>query len=332
MAETTDVELLPSRISPSRITDFKQCPKLFHFKTILKIPTPGSIATARGTTAHTVLERIFDLAHEHRTPEMAQLFVEPAWQTMLEPRGDRAAVDPQSPEFLIREAGGLWADLLDDDSERATHLDERAAEYATLAPRGSDEEHEVIDGARKAVATYFLVERPANFDPEDRELHVEAVIDGLAVHGFIDRLDRYVTTEGEERWVISDYKTSKPPSPQDRGRTYFKDRFFAMKIYALLLTEEIGVTPYSLRLVYLGPSPMPTTNTIDQRPPLQASNVVKLLVTDEVLAETRAELAEIWGSITRSAESSTWRPTTGPLCDWCHFKDNDTNPCPAFRS
>ena len=329
MAERTDVELLPSRISPSRVSDFKQCPKLFHFKTILKIPTPGTVATARGTTTHTVLERIFDLAHEHRTAEMAQLFVEPACRTMLEPVGDRSVVGPETPEFLIREAGGLWADVLATNPDRQDILLERAAEYVEIAPPGSRQEREVIDGARRAVDTYFLVERPANFDPEDRELHVEAEIDGLAVHGFIDRLDRYLTSDGEERWVISDYKTSKPPSQRDRERSYFRERFFAMKIYALLLSEEIGVIPYSLRLIYLGPSTA-TNPAQGDRPPLQPTNVVPLLVTDQVLEETRRELMELWEKITAAAVSGRWPTTTGPLCDWCHFKNNETNPCPAF--
>ena len=66
------------------------------------------------------------------------------------------------------------------------------------------------------------------------------------------------------------------------------------------------------------------------RPPLQPTNVVPLLVTDQVLEETRRELVELWEKITAAAVSGRWPTTTGPLCDWCHFKNNETNPCPAF--
>ena len=56
-------------ISPSRAGDFKQCPLLFRFRAIDRLPEPVTPPQARGTTAHLALERLFDLAAAERTPE-----------------------------------------------------------------------------------------------------------------------------------------------------------------------------------------------------------------------------------------------------------------------
>ncbi len=66
-------------LSPSRASDFKQCPQLFKFKAIDKIETPPTIYQARGTTAHLALQRLFDDAAAARTPDrLFDLFRE-AW-------------------------------------------------------------------------------------------------------------------------------------------------------------------------------------------------------------------------------------------------------------
>jgi putative RecB family exonuclease len=59
-------------LSPSRASDFKQCPLLYRFRTIDKLPSPPSPAAARGTLVHAVLERLFDLPADERTPAAAQ--------------------------------------------------------------------------------------------------------------------------------------------------------------------------------------------------------------------------------------------------------------------
>lgn len=321
------------RLSPSRIADYEQCPKLFEFKTIQQISTPPTEATTRGSLVHTVLERLFDLAPEHRTEAVALEFVEPAWRAMCHPLVERSSVADGSPEALIRDAEGLWADVEDDGDWRRGAAIRSAAEYLELFPAGSDAERSIVEGAKEAVRTYFLVERPANFEPEGREDHVEAELEDLILHGYLDRLDRYVTAEGEERWVISDYKTSSPPTAKDRSRPYFESRFFAMRVYALLLRETADIVPHSVRLIYVGPdkagTPPPPAAT-DGRPPRQATNVARRELSDEDLDETRQRVLSIWAEIKRASAKQEFPPKTGPLCNWCHFKENDEHPCPAF--
>ena len=66
-------------LSPSRASDFKQCPQLFKFRSIDRLPEPTSIYQARGTTAHLALERLFDLPTAERTPDRLYDLFRQAW-------------------------------------------------------------------------------------------------------------------------------------------------------------------------------------------------------------------------------------------------------------
>ncbi len=97
-------ETVLETISPSRAGDFKQCPLLFRFRAIDRLPEPVTPPQARGTTAHLALERLFDLAAAERTPErLFDLFRE-EWTAL------RA-----TPEY-----SGLFEDL---DTERKWGID-----------------------------------------------------------------------------------------------------------------------------------------------------------------------------------------------------------------
>ena len=66
-------------LSPSRANDFKQCPLLYRFRAIDRLPEVPGPAQARGTLVHAVLERLFLLPAEQRTPQAARALVAPAW-------------------------------------------------------------------------------------------------------------------------------------------------------------------------------------------------------------------------------------------------------------
>ena len=298
------------RLSPSRAKDFVQCPKLYHYKAIEGRTTPPTIPTTRGTLAHAVFERLFDLPHEQRrTPDAALAFLEPCWQIMVEPFVERSSIAPGTKAAYARDTDDGWVGDLDLDSYEARRKLASAAQYRLLAPEGSPEEGEILAQARAMVTNYFRVERPWNFDPEDRELRLFVEVDGVPLVGYIDRLDRYITTDDEERWVISDYKTGKVPS--DR---FMEENFFAMKLYALMLAEQVDIVPYSLRLIYVGAEP---------------EHAIKpLRVDDALLASTRGHIREIWSQITDSVVSGNWETKKQRLCDWCDFKAE----CPAWTT
>ncbi len=310
---STSATALPNRLSPSRAKDFIQCPRLFSFKTIEKLVSPPTPATAKGTVAHTVFERLFDLARDERTEANALAYVAPAWEVMVNPLRHRDEVETGSPEAIIRDDDALWSDDLEADEGRRLRLVESAESHRRIIPEGSAEEAALLGGVAGVVSNYFTaeIERPWNFDPVGRELHLESVIEapagGVTLHGFIDRLDRYPSASGEERWVISDYKTGKVPSPR-----YLDEAFFAMKIYALLLLRTEGIVPHSLRLIFVGAD--------------KTKAIQRLEVDDAMVARTEATVTRIWGEIVQSATHDVWEAKKGPLCGWCAFKTW----CPAW--
>ena len=137
-------------LSPSRASDFKQCPLLYRFRTIDKLSAPPSPAAARGTLVHAVLERLFDLPAQERTPEAAQALLAPQWEALVE----------QEPELAAMIA----------DDEQLT-------------------EETWFTQALALIQTWFGLEDPTRLEPAERELYVETDVDGLVLRGYVDRLD-----------------------------------------------------------------------------------------------------------------------------------------------
>lgn len=81
-----------------------------------------------------------------------------------------------------------------------------------------------------------------------------------------------------------------------------------MRFYATALYYSENVLPARTQLLYLKDG--------------------RTLTYDPVPADvdaTTAELESIWSAI-RGAIDTGFQPQTGPLCNWCHFKEI----CPAF--
>lgn len=75
----------PARsLSPSRASDFQQCPLLYRFRTVDRLPEPPSPAAARGTLVHAALERLFDLPAPERTTAAAQGLLPGQWARLQE--------------------------------------------------------------------------------------------------------------------------------------------------------------------------------------------------------------------------------------------------------
>lgn len=154
------VEVVGS-LSPSRAGDFMTCPLLYRFRTIDRLPEESSPAAVRGTVVHKVLEDLFDLPAEHRTPQRAEEMVASAWEHVL----------AEEPEV---------ATMFADD--------------------GGDGVVQWLASCRESVRRYFQLEDPQRLEPAERESYVETVLDSrLLLRGFIDRLD--VAPTGEVRVV-----------------------------------------------------------------------------------------------------------------------------------
>jgi putative RecB family exonuclease len=97
-------------LSPSRAADFKQCPLLYRFRAIDRLPEAPSTAQLRGSVVHAALERLYGLPAVQRGPETALSLVEPAWDQVIAAEPDLAAVlEPGQRTQLLEEARALLA-------------------------------------------------------------------------------------------------------------------------------------------------------------------------------------------------------------------------------
>ncbi|WP_349268583.1 exonuclease RecB [Mycolicibacterium parafortuitum] len=83
MTEPTPRPLRRPALSPSRAADFKQCPLLYRFRAIDRLPEPSSTAQVRGSVVHAALEELYALPAADRVPETATALIAPVWERML---------------------------------------------------------------------------------------------------------------------------------------------------------------------------------------------------------------------------------------------------------
>lgn len=270
----------PTSLSPSRASDFMQCPLLYRFRVIDKLPEKPSAAATRGTVVHAVLERLFDAPAGQRSARRARSMVQGEWERLLAKR-------PELAQLFAAETGagaqGAEAGAGAEGGEAGPGA-EGAVDGARLA--------RWLTEAEELVERWFTLEDPTRLEPAERELFVEARLDsGLRLRGIIDRID--VAPTGEVRVV--DYKTGKAPRPE-----YQDGPLFQMKFYALVLWRLRGVVPRRLQLVFLG-----------------SGDVLTYDPDEGDLLGVERKLLALWDAITRATETGDWRPRTSRLCDWC---------------
>lgn len=96
-------------LSPSRAADFKQCPLLYRFRAIDRLPEPTSIAQLRGSVVHAALEQLYALPAARRGPAAARSLIPPAWDRVIsaEPTSLGAELDSGQRDQLLAEVGAL---------------------------------------------------------------------------------------------------------------------------------------------------------------------------------------------------------------------------------
>ncbi len=95
-------------LSPSRASDFKQCPLLYRFRAIDRLPEPTSAAQLRGSVVHAALEQLYALPAPERRPETAMTLIGPAWERLVADEPELAeSLDPAQRAELLDEARAL---------------------------------------------------------------------------------------------------------------------------------------------------------------------------------------------------------------------------------
>ena len=73
---------LPSSLSPSKVSAFKNCALAFRFSAIDRLPEPPSEPAMKGTTVHRALELLLADAPDQRTPDRGAAHLQPALDEM----------------------------------------------------------------------------------------------------------------------------------------------------------------------------------------------------------------------------------------------------------
>lgn len=89
-AAATPAERPRLALSPSRAADFKQCPLLYRFRAIDRLPEPPSTAQLRGSLVHAVLEQLYAMPSADRVHDAAISLVDPAWAAVTAAKPDLA--------------------------------------------------------------------------------------------------------------------------------------------------------------------------------------------------------------------------------------------------
>ena len=92
-------------LSPSRAADFKQCPLLYRFRAIDRLPEPTSAAQLRGSVVHAALEQLYGLPAPQRLPDTAVALITPAWERVVAAEPQLATSMPvEQRDALLDEA------------------------------------------------------------------------------------------------------------------------------------------------------------------------------------------------------------------------------------
>ena len=68
------------RLSPSRVNDFTNCPRLYKYRAIENLPEKLSLDAERGKLVHSVLEDLFDLPRNERNESAAIELLPTKWE------------------------------------------------------------------------------------------------------------------------------------------------------------------------------------------------------------------------------------------------------------
>ncbi len=173
-------------------------------------------------------------------------------------------------------------------------------EHANLFKTVEEEKEWGVD-ALNLLSNYLTLENPKEIEPLEKERWVRGSLEDLNLRGILDRMDR----DKDGNLIIIDYKSGKAPMAK-----YKEPRFFAMKLYALLIKDELGEMPKELKLIYL-----------------KNSTIHTLQVEEETLSNVKKEILEIWSNIKKAYKENNFPAVKNTLCDWCYYKPI----CPEFN-
>ncbi|NNN20293.1 MAG: PD-(D/E)XK nuclease family protein [Acidimicrobiaceae bacterium] len=142
---------VPSSLTPSKVSSFKECAYAFRLAVIEHVPQPVNSHTLKGTLAHRCLDRLyFDNPPENRTLDVARDIFNDVW-------------------LEAQNSGEL--DYLEECEKGCIDLNELAKDTTFLIEQD------------------FIAENPQSVTALGTEIQLEARVGDMTLRGIIDRLD-----------------------------------------------------------------------------------------------------------------------------------------------
>jgi len=249
-------------LSPSRISDFQQCPQLYKFRAIDKLPERPGIDALRGSIVHLILEDLYKLEKSQRVFEWA-----------------------------IRDIYSYVDRLLKEDPNNYCAIDE-LIDFPISEPLKIDmtKIDNLISEIKLLLANYFQIEDPTRVEPESTEELIEYILtDQIHLKGYVDRID--VSPQG---WIrINDYKTGKSPKQNFESKVLFQ-----LKFYALVILKKSGKLAKQLRLLYLKDSnilsyePTQSDMEITEQKIFSIANQINTSISENSFTPTKSKLCD----------------------------------------
>ncbi|MFM1985529.1 MAG: hypothetical protein RLZZ295_695 [Actinomycetota bacterium] len=111
------------RLSPSAVSEYENCPQLYKYRKIEKLPEPPSLDAERGTLVHTILQDLFEIPANDRTPKAAIELLPSRWAARLADKPALIEMVTNEKECLDRASALLstYFTLEDPTAFEATH-------------------------------------------------------------------------------------------------------------------------------------------------------------------------------------------------------------------
>ncbi len=212
---------MPRRIqSPSSINLYKQCPRRYFYRYILKYPTKPNIHCTRGNIVHSSLEKFFDLSPETIDP---------------------LSLKKELASYLKRIFDAYWRKSKKELSSLHLSEDELLFYYNDSIEMLANWLNHFFKDLDKEMKSQDFITAWKKLMPHAREQEFKDL--DLGVRGFIDAIHK----QGEHITII-DYKTSKKAviTPEYR---------LQLGIYALLYQKQKGVLPNKVGIWFLKHKP-----------------------------------------------------------------------------
>ena len=150
------------------------------------------------------------------------------------------------------------------------------------------------------VNRYFELEDPRTVQPIGLEIKLAAQLEKVTLRGIIDRLE--IDADGE--LVVTDYKTGGSPSERWEEKS-----LAGVHLYALLCEHNFGRRPKRVQLLYLS-----------------KPEAIIAYPTDGSIRSVVSKSGAVMDAVKRACSRDDFRPRSGPLCDFCSFREF----CPQF--